>query len=110
MALPRHHKRKVALSLRELEETTGFSRSKLSRMPQEQLEALADAVLNGTWQRSDTKIQPAGENAPIADPSDEGQPILNRIIAALDYLSESEPKVNEARGVLIGIAMELLGE
>ena len=117
MALPRHHKRKVALSLRELEAATGFSRSKLSRMAKDQLEALADAVQAGTWKRSDAKrtnpkshSKPAEENAPTANPSNEEKPILDRVVKALDYLAESEPKVSEARGILIGIAMEMLGE
>jgi len=49
MAKPRILSRRAALSLRELAERTNISRSTLSRMSDEQLQALSTAVEDGTW-------------------------------------------------------------
>src|SRR5215469_8664464 len=69
MGKPVIRRRKACLSLRELESSTGFSRSKLGRMPQAQLDALADAVANGTWKRSDARRCNPKNNVPKPDES-----------------------------------------
>ena len=80
--------RKACLSLRQLETATGYSRSKLSRMLKDQLLALADAVANGTWKRSDARRTNAKNVKPQPAESDslDLANIADRVCAARTLL------------------------
>jgi hypothetical protein len=51
MGKPRISRRKACLTLRQLEEATGYSRSTLNRLPKAQVESLANGLADGTWRK-----------------------------------------------------------
>jgi hypothetical protein len=76
--------------LRQLEAETGFSRSKLSRMPKDQLDSLANAVADGTWRKHTN-----GEEAP-ACPGTLAQ-FENRFLAAHSLTAMIAPELRDSR-------------
>jgi hypothetical protein len=83
--------RRTSLSLRELAEQTNISRSTLSRMPDEQLQALSEAVDAGTWSKN-WRPSPRKQEAPATDP-------------LLDALRIAEAACIRAHFTTVGIRM-----
>jgi hypothetical protein len=116
MAKPRILSRRAALSLRELQERTKISRSTLSRMPDEQLQALSLAIEDGSWSSdwcpSPRKTEEAAN--PLLDALNAAESALIRAHFALVSvrwdLKESNPEVYEKLGGVLEITRPYVEE
>jgi hypothetical protein len=109
MAKPRILSRRAALSLRELQERTGISRSTLSRMSDEQLQALSTAVEDGSWSsnwKPPTRKTEEASN-PLLDALNAAESALIHahfdLVAVRWDLKESNPDIYEKLGKVLKI-------
>ena len=97
MAKARILARRASLSLRELAESTNISRSTLSRMSDEALQALSDGVENGTrsknWRPSPRK--PVATTNPLLEAINRAESQLISIHFAAVQLAWDDPALRE---------------